>query len=170
MRWGVAGGGAPAACGAAGAGAARGDPPKPWCACVSPAGAGGELKFSSRLIPGETKPLAAPAAVSSSPAGGGARCSARKAIAAPSVAGEMPWDALPPDGSIVVVVPCSVMSDGVCLVNDVKRQSDSRRRADPLVADDALSAVAAAQEELGRSRRNSRHRRSGIGDGHRQIC
>ena len=53
-------------------------------------------------MPGENKPLAAAAAVLSRLAGSGAHCSVRKAFAAP-VAGDLPWDALPPDASIVVV-------------------------------------------------------------------
>ena len=44
---GVPGGDAVAVCGAAGAGSSRGDLPSSASGCVSPAGAGGELKSSS---------------------------------------------------------------------------------------------------------------------------
>ena len=46
----------------------------------------------------------------------------------------------------------------------VESQANARSRADPLVADDALNAVAETMEELGHSRRNSRHCPSGSGD------
>ena len=135
----------------------------PATGCVSPAGSGGELKSSSRLTPGETKPPAAAAAVSSRAAAGGARWSARKALAAPSLAGDLPYDSLPPDASIVVVRRSLLWLDGDCLVFYGEHQSDPRRCADPLVADDAFNVVAMAKEELGHSRRNSRHRRRGVG-------
>ena len=70
MHWEVAGRGAAAACGAAGADAARGDLPAPASGCVSPAGADGELlKSCSRLTYTRgNETLAAAAAVSSRPA------------------------------------------------------------------------------------------------------
>ena len=61
------------------------------------------------------------------------------------------------------------MLDGDWLVFYVENQADARRRADPLVADDALNVVIKTKEELGHIRRNSHHCPQGSGDGDGQT-